>query len=171
MEFKKARKNLDREDGFSLMELIVVIVVTGIIIVTTLPFFKIGVQSYVSVRSGKDMMQSARIGLNRMMAEMRLIESSGYIDYGYSDEIQFDLPGENNITYVFSDGQIFRESKILVDGVRSFTIRYYKADGSQKATPFWWENDIWRISVEMEVGDDESQMILTGQVSPRKFHI
>jgi hypothetical protein len=106
-----------------------------------------------------------------MMAEMRLIETSGMIDYGYSDEIQFDLPGENNITYQFSGGQLLRESKILVDGVRNFTISYYKADGSQKATPFWWENDIWRIRVEMEVGDDESQMILTGQVSPRKFHI
>ncbi len=159
-----------RDAGFSLIELVVGIAVAGIVMAAVLPFFRANVGSYIRVRAGKDMMQSARIGFNRMLAEMNEITSSIEIDYGYSTQIQFDTPDENNINYAYTSGQLKREGVRLVNGVRSFQITYYLENGSVKGTPFSSDSDVWRIRIQMEVGDDQNKMLLRAEVSPRNIH-
>lgn len=146
-------------------------VIMGILMVTILPFFKVSVNAYVQVRAGKDSVQAARIGFNRMMAEMRLIEDSDEIDCGYSYEIRFDLPTQNNINYTFEDGMLKREGEKLVEGVQSLVIQYYRANGSQKSSGFWYDDDVWRIQIIMVAGDGTNNITMRGQVSPRNFHL
>ena len=162
---------LRKREGFTLIEFVVVTVVTGLIVVTTVPFFKIGVESYLRIRAGKDIQQMGRIGFNRMIAEMKLIEASLDIDYGYSNSIRFDIPNQNNINYDFESGALAREGEILVQGVQSFQLTYFRADGSQKSSGFWYDSDVWRVHIEMEVGDGDNNMVFKGQVSPRNIHL
>ncbi len=154
----------------TLMELVVVIVVMGVVAITTVPFFRVNVDSYLSVRGGKDALQSARIGYNRMMNELKMLENSLNIDNGYSHKFRFDLPQQNNINYTFDSGVLTREGQVLVSGVQSFVVKYYKEDGSMKSTPFFYDSDVWRIKIEMEVGDGTDNFYLQGQVSPRNIH-
>ena len=154
----------------TLMELVVVIVVMGVVSITTVPFFRVNVDSYISVRGGKDALQSARIGYNRMMNEIKMLEASLDIDNGYSNKFQFDLPHQSNINYTYESGTLTREGQVLVSGVRSFVVKYYKEDGSLKNTPFFYDSDVWRIKIEMEVGDGTDNFYLQGQVSPRNVH-
>ena len=167
---RKIREYVKGSAGLTLVELVIVIAVMGIIILATTPFFKMHVKSYVSVSEGKDLMQSARIGFNRMIVEMRMIEAAIEIDEGHSHKIQFDLPHQNNINYTFESGQLKREGIKLIHGVQSFVIRYYRADGTLKNTPFSYDSDVWRIEVEMEVGDGEDNLVLHRQVTPRNIH-
>lgn len=159
------------ENGFSLIEFIVITVIIGIITVTTLPFIRGSVEAYVNVRAGKELVQAARIGFNRMLAEMRMIGSSAEIDYGYSNEIRFDLPTQSNINYEWEDGLLKREGEKLVEGVQNFRFRYYRSDGTEKSPGFWYSSEIWRIDIEMTVGDGTKNIVIEGQVSPRNFHL
>lgn len=171
-QIKKLNIHIRRETGFTLAELAIVIVVSGILIASSVPFFKINVDSYVKVRQGKDILQSSRIAFNRMMSELHKINDPLGIAYGSSSRIDFNVPndGWGYITYRERNGRIERESRKLIDYVQDFTIRYYRADGSQKNTPFWYDSDVWRIQLEIVVGDGENNYTLRGQVSPRNIH-
>lgn len=171
VRIKKLLKKLVDERGLTIVEFVIVTVVTGIVMVSVLPFFRVNVDSYVSIRKGKDLQQMARIGFNRMMAEMKLIESSLDIDYGYSDEIRFDIPTQNNINYELDNYVLEREGEKLVEGVQSLQFRYFRENGTEKGAGFWWDSDVWRVHVTMIVGDGSTNMTLQGQVSPRNIHL
>ena len=158
------------EGGITLIELVIVIAVTGILIGALTPFFKLNVESYINIRAGKDMLQSARIGFNRMVEELKRVEDSVDISNGSSNSIAFYNADGNHVTYRYYYGQLQRGGVKLVDDVQSFAIRYYTADGTQKSTPFYYVSDVWRIEVEMEVGDGEIQLLFEDQVTPRNFH-
>lgn len=160
-----------KKKGMTLIELAIVLVVVGILVGTVTPFFKVSIDSYFTVRTQKDLLQAARIGLNRMMSELRQLEGSLDITYGSSTRIDFDysILGEN-ITYDFYNGQVIREGQKLIGNVQNFIIRYYTPDGTEKSTPFGWDSDVWRIQIEMEVGTEGKSLQIRGQSSPRSFH-
>jgi prepilin-type N-terminal cleavage/methylation domain-containing protein len=166
------RRVIDGQRGFSLVEAIVVIIVMGIIIVSIVPFFHINVKAYVGVKAGKDIIQSARIGYRRMINELQQIVLSEDITNGSTSQIDFDIPddGLGTITYAFSGGILTRQGHPLVGNVQSFTIRYYTADGTEKYTPFYGDTDVWRIEIEMLVGNEDTALLLRAQVSPRNVH-
>lgn len=168
---KICRRFVNRKKGMTLIELTIVLVLVGILVGTVTPFFKVSIDSYLNVRAQKSLLQSARIGLNRMMLELRQIEGALDITYGSPIRIDFDDPilGEN-ITYSYYEGKLRREDEKLVENVQSFIIRYYTADGTQKSTPFGWDSDVWRIQIVMEVGTESKSLQIRGQSSPRSFH-
>ena len=173
----KYRQNIDhkyfrREQGFTLTELAIVTVVSGILIVVAIPFFELNVDSYVEIKAKKNMMQSARIGFNRMMAELHRIEDSLDISNGDATQITFDVPddGLGFITYELSGNEILREGQKFLGPVDKFIIKYYEEDGTEKVTPFQFNSDVWRMHVEVVVGEGGSNLSLRGQVSPRNFH-
>lgn len=169
--FKRMKSFLRGETGFTLLEMGVVVVVMGLIIVAILPYIKVNVLSYTTISLGKYTTQSARIALSRMFAEMKMIESWQELDVVGDDRIRFDIPGEDNIYYYYHPlSKTLRRNNIpFLELVQSFVIRYFRSDGSEK-TSFFLHSDIWRIEIEMEVGDGETIVVLQGQVSPRGIH-
>jgi len=171
---KKYTRFFKHSRGFTLIELIVVMIAMGVLTVSVTPFIRTQIKAYINARNGKDFLQAARIGMSRMMAEMRLIQSPGDIDYGYSDEIQFDISYGNNITYSYSSNaqQLSRENEKLVIGVKSFLIEYFDEHGNKLSTPIIFSsvNNIRRIRVTMVVGNDNHEFVLREQVAPRSFY-
>jgi len=163
------------ERGFTLMELVVVMVVVGVLSVTIAPFIKVNIDSYIQVRDGKNALQAARIGLNRMVEEMKRIQTSSDIYWGFSNSIQFNIPDGNggtlSINYNLDSHnlELERNNRKLLEGVRAFNLTYFRSNGSQKSPPFWWPSDLWRIKIQIEVGTDEQHFTLSKQVTPRNF--
>jgi type II secretory pathway pseudopilin PulG len=168
--YRKKKIRHTAEKGLSLVEAVIVIAVVGVLITVLLPFFRTNVDSYVTVKTKKDVLQSARIGFNRMMTELKMLEASLQIDYAYSDQIQFDLVHETNIHYAFENGQLSRNGEKLIDHVQSLVFKYYHENGTEKFTPFWSDSDVWRIEVQASVGSGENTVTFRGQVSPRNIH-
>lgn len=167
---KKWREDLKSQSGITIIEMVIAVVVAGIITVTILPFFRTSVNSYLSVTAGKELLQSARIGFNRLMAEMRLIESPGSgINWAYSSRIDFNIPGDNGITYRFQSQALTREGVELVIGVEDFVITYYRTDGTSFTPGFFNTQDVWRMHIEMKVGTEETSIVFQSQVMPRNF--
>lgn len=175
---KKILKIFKGKSGYTLIEMVVAIVAIGIIITVLVPFFKVNIDSYVNVQNGKMTMQSARIGLDRMMSEMNEVANPWQYDYTTSTRVQFTNQDGNYISYQYQDQVLERRESFfggswvsLVENVQSFQIRYYRNDGSSFTPNFFTQDEIWRISVEMAVGDGVSNITLKDQISPRMFHV
>lgn len=160
------------ERGFTLMELVVVMVVVGVLSVTIVPFIKVNIDSYIRVRNGKDAIQSTRIALNRMVEEIKRIPSPGDLIWGYSSSIRFRMPDGTRVAYRFEDATITRQVGlfsnhiILLRGVRAFNLTYFDDDGSSSS---WASSSVRRIKIEINVGTDQQNFTLSKQVTPRNF--
>jgi prepilin-type N-terminal cleavage/methylation domain-containing protein len=157
--------------GYTLIEVVIVLIITGILVMTVNPFFKINLKSYLAVRSGKEMLQASRIGLNRMANEMRRMQQFD-LWYISSDEIQFvtrnpdgSAPGgTTKYDYNSSKGWLEREDIRLVEGVSAFNITGYKRDNVTTTTD---ETQVWKIQISITVGMDPNKCIFRENIFPK----
>jgi len=178
---KKTRQIL-KEDGLTLMELAVGIFVTTLMVASTLPFFKVTMDSVTSVHRGKLMYQNARIAMTRMVAEIRAIDEPNDIREARDDEIEFNHPSGERVHYWLytDDNMIIREiegvfwdnRRPLMLEARSLEFEYYDSDGNLMTTPFWFDKTVRRIriAVELDVNGDGADLVqYVTQVTPRHW--
>ena len=174
--FPKIQNRISCEKGLTLLEVIVTLVATAIISTAIAPFLKTQAESYVNARNGKEVIQSSRIGLKRMVAELEEVPSWIDIDFGNSTQIQFDTPTQTNIRYTYNSTYkelrrgIGREGDTHVYGVQSFRIRYYNKTDSQISSFSSPRSDVWKIQIEMTVGDGSTNYELRTRVTPKGFY-
>jgi prepilin-type N-terminal cleavage/methylation domain-containing protein len=168
------------ERGLTMIEMVLVIVLTGIIVVTVNPYIRINVNGYVTVQQQKMGIQMARIALNRMMAEMKTMRSNGDITVSSSTGITFrmyDQSGnwDGTVRYNYTAGSFFdpigRVNRIwnggapffLAETVRSFSLTYYNLNHNSTTAMA----SIRSIEIQMEVGKSATEkFLLTGEVFP-----
>ena len=168
--------------GFTLVELVIVIVVMGIVIVAITPFLRVNLASYIAVQSGKRNMDMARIGFNRMITELKRIQNPNTIEGVLSPtSITFtgtfyksgnwysrnlNLTWDSNAQTVTRD-DIDRLSGpiILVNNVTAFQIEYFDRDNAVAATA----TDVWRIRLSMTAGTGSDAMTFVQEIHPKIF--
>ena len=74
--------------GFTLIELVVVIIVLGVVGVFTFEFLRTGVETYVTVQKQKDLFDEARLCLERMSREIR--DAEEILSFTLNRNIQFE---------------------------------------------------------------------------------
>ncbi len=84
-----------KNNGFTIIELIITIVILGIIGVFTFQFITSGIESYITVSAGEDVARETRLALERMAREVRAATN------GVSDPIILPLAGasDNKISF------------------------------------------------------------------------
>jgi prepilin-type N-terminal cleavage/methylation domain-containing protein len=166
--------------GFTLVEMAIAIVVTSIIVVTITPFLRTTVNSYMTVRLGKETMEAARIGFNRMSSEIRRIEAPTQFTSGSSTSFEFEFTNENDST---GDVEYYYDShnywlvrrdnwtgvtSRLVEAVTALKFTFYNRSGSTFTPTRMTAQNIWRIKLEMTVGKDEGRKFtITEEMFPK----
>jgi len=129
-----------REQGFTLIEIVVTIVITGIIAYIFLNFFSLGTDSYTLIETRNDVLQDERVVLNRMIREIHqatilTITSSTDITFTYDD----NSDGVNETyRYYLSSGNLRRTidaagDTLILDNVSSLT---FSGDTNQVTITF-----------------------------------
>jgi prepilin-type N-terminal cleavage/methylation domain-containing protein len=129
-----------REQGFTLIEIVVTIVITGIIAYIFLNFFSLGTDSYTLIETRNDVLQDERVVLNRMIREIRqaatiTITSATDISFPYDD----NNDGINETyRYYLSGGNLRRtingaSDTLILDNVSSLT---FSGDTNQVTITF-----------------------------------
>ena len=146
---------IKQENGFTLVELIVTLVLVGIIGTFTTLFMYTGLNGYLRAKDTAEGALKAQIALDRLSLELRDIDKiDAFTDNTTIDYTSATLPGDRQITYnavadtisMDVDGNV----NLLLDVVQSFTmtaayqdLNFY-ADGT---------NAVEAIDVSFTVGE------------------
>jgi len=132
------------QKGFSLIEMMVVVVILGLIVLGLVTFFTGGAKSWVAGQSQLKAQREARQAIDRMVREIRHGELVTDISV---NNISVDIPAlegtgsEYNVTYNLFDNTISRDGNPLINNVK--TLEFTDLDASKV-----------HILLEVDVDDD-----------------
>jgi prepilin-type N-terminal cleavage/methylation domain-containing protein len=123
------RLNIKNQKGFSLIEMMVVVVVLGIIVLGLVTFFTGGTKSWVSGQYQLTAQRNARQAMDRMVREIR--EASDIkASFTSSIEINFNTPWSPDLKFSWSGDEgdpILRGANPLINDVQSLNFKYFDA--------------------------------------------
>ncbi|MFH1005945.1 MAG: prepilin-type N-terminal cleavage/methylation domain-containing protein [Candidatus Latescibacterota bacterium] len=133
--FKPKRTN----SGFTLIEVIVVLILVGVLSAITGMGIVTGLQGYLFARENAPTAQKAQLAMARMSRE--LVEISGVTAVTANSIVFQNLTGDRALALVGTTDKVIKvidgttpptadTGDVLVDKVGSFTLSYKKADGN-----------------------------------------
>jgi len=160
---------IDSQNGYTLVEVILTIVILGIISTFVGMFMFYDVNMYKHVKSGTEDVQESRMAVQRMSTELRQIASSDSISSANQTSIQFyDVEGDQ-ILYQYSGGILFRNGAQMLNSVKTFQFSYFDNSESQLSVPVSDHEDIRYIKVELEKYVNGKAIQISTRIFPRNF--
>jgi prepilin-type N-terminal cleavage/methylation domain-containing protein len=155
-------------NGFTLIEIVITIVIVSILASFASMIILQGVKAYSDEQSRSDAHYQARLAVERMERETRLIRSCGAImaPANSSATLSFTDINGNAVVFNVAGGNLSRGANILAHGITSATpFRFLDNNGNQTtACPGIW---FVEISVTDQQGSESLQM--RTRVHPRNF--
>ncbi|MBA7495632.1 hypothetical protein ES702_06221 [subsurface metagenome] len=146
-----------QQRGFSLIEMMVVVVILGVIVLGLVTFFTGGAKSWVAGQSQLEAQRNARQAMDRMVREIR---EAAEITASSTTELIFNTPWKTGITYSLSDRTINRNGNPIINNVSNLTFTY----------PSDLSNSKIHIYLEVDVDKDgNSDISLNADVNLRNY--
>jgi prepilin-type N-terminal cleavage/methylation domain-containing protein len=125
---------IDRQAGFTLIELIAVLVILGIIAAMASQMLAEGLSSYMMGKKVIDANWQGQVGIERMIRDLRMVRSANDISINTGSEFAFvDMTG-TTIDYKLSGTNLLRNTQVLANGITSLAFTYYDKAGASGAT-------------------------------------
>jgi len=164
------------QKGFTIIELIMVIVVIGILAWVGVASLLSGVDTWGFFSQRKEILTDARMALDMMSREMRIVKNSTSVTTANSTDFQFIDTGNTTVRYYLDSAIIKRTedgtTNNLLDNVNNFGFGYYNSSDAEISTPVVAPSatDIKtiRISIAVEKNTSEPVNIVT-TVWPRNL--
>jgi len=165
------KKSVKEKRGFTLIELLIVIVILGIILFFLTGIIKKGIDAWYFVIDRAELMNQAHYALNRMLRELRQIKDKKSIYYATSSTLTFQDTEDNFITYSCSGNILYRNDKILLDGVTNFSLQYFNINDTIILNPKVNPNttDIYKIKVSISLQKGDYPLYMRTAIKPRNF--
>jgi len=119
--------------GFTLFETILVIVILGVIAAMVSGIFHEGFKSYTTTQEITHINQQARIGLLEMERDLRAIRSPNELTISSNNILFTDING-NTINYFLAGTSLMRNSQAVADNISQLTFQYFDANASATST-------------------------------------
>ena len=151
--------NLKNQKGYSLIEMMVVVVILGLIVLGLVTFFTGGAKSWVAGQSQLTAQRNARQAIDIMVREIR--EGENVISGSDSDTIVVSIPALGSelaydVTYSLSDTRIKRGTTPLIDNVLTESgeslFKYYNSVGTEVTSP---DSNVSKVHINLKVDVDK----------------
>lgn len=118
------KKYLLKNKGFSLIELMVVVLILGLIILGLVTIFSGGVRSWIGGQSQLQAQREARQAMDRMVREIREGESIDSSSDQTNITVNYLASFGSAVTYSLTGNTISREGNPLINNVQTFEVTY-----------------------------------------------
>ncbi|MBU4361175.1 prepilin-type N-terminal cleavage/methylation domain-containing protein [bacterium] len=165
-----------QQRGFSLIEMMVVVVILGLIVLGLVTFFTGGTKSWVAGQSQLEAQRNARQAMDRMVKKIRegknvKLGSNGTtitIIYTDSSEKEYRKDGST----LREDGSPLIDNLIEKDYNENPIFEYYEKNGEVPTTPSG--NNVSKVHIELEVDvdkDNNPDITLNTDVNLRNYSL
>ena len=159
--------------GFSLIELIMVIVVFGIIAVVAAPLISNAVRAFVTGRDIAETDWQARVAVERMTRELRTIRAPADLTITSASVITFIDVNGTAIRYCQATigtcpgalGELMRNTEALASGISGLTFSYLTRAGAVTAVPA----QVFYVTVAFTATQNAISKTFQVSVGPRNF--
>jgi prepilin-type N-terminal cleavage/methylation domain-containing protein len=166
--------NIKNQKGFSLIEMMVVVVILGLIVLGLVTFFTGGAKSWVAGQYQLTAQRNARQAIDRMVREIREGKNiiNNLVDISNADSIVVFIPDLGSkpaykATYDLSGTIISRNSNPLIDNVQSLVFTYFDKSGNLVAPE---NSSKAHIDLKVDVDKDgKPDVTLNTDVNLRNF--
>ena len=151
--------------GFTLLELIIVIILTGIIVGVATMILQEGFNAILKGKNLIDANWQGRIALERMTRDMLGVRSRNDISTATASQFTFTDSSGTSISYNLSGTTLLRNSIPLADGIQSLTFSYADKNGVSTSTT----TDIRYVSTSLNVTQGGANFTISTSVYPRNL--
>ena len=159
--------------GFTILEALLVVVLLSLIVVAIAPFFGTTVASWELKDRQLEVLQNGRVGMDKMVREIRWVRrfetiQSDYIRFINTDSTTLRFRLRNNQLQMRTGGSSFNP---LAEPVDSLTFTYYDADDNQITAGTGVTGEVRSVEIVMVVSDSEGKVApvpLTSRITVRK---
>jgi len=163
---------IKNKKGFSLIEMMVVVVILGVIVLALVTFFTGGTKSWVAGQSQLAAQRNARQAMDRMVREIR--EASDIIASSTSSKkIRFNTPWSTNLEYSWLGNKwdpILRGDTPLINNVQSLAFTYF--DNSGNLVDPLDSDKVSKVHIDLQVDvdkDSNPDITLNTDINLRNF--
>jgi prepilin-type N-terminal cleavage/methylation domain-containing protein len=164
------RSSISREPGFSLIELIVVMVVLGIVASMGAIVVRDGMLGYLRGREITSADWQGRLALERITRELRNVAAPGSANIDAascaSSGFSFVDVTANRINYTLAGGTLSRNGQPLADSVTGLRFYCLQNDGQTYTTV---PSSVYYVTVSMIVSTTNTNAAYRSTVKPRDF--
>jgi prepilin-type N-terminal cleavage/methylation domain-containing protein len=164
------RRFLKGSGGFTLIEIVVVLVIVGVLAAILIEPFRQAVKSYVGIDTRSDLTSQARDATTRITREIRNIQKKANntpnITSADTTSITFVDNQGTTISFSLSGNTVLRDTNILADKVSSLEFRYFTGDNTPLTTFPLSPADldaVRRILVILAMQEGTEAVTMTGQ--------
>lgn len=168
----RARRNL-ASAGFSIMELVMVVVIFGIVAAVAAPFLRSAFQGYFT---GKDIAETdwqARVAVERMTRELRTIRAPADLTITSASDITIVDTDGNSIRYCMGTvgtcpgiaGDLMRNAQPLATGIGGLAFTFLTRASAATVTPA----QVFYVTVSFNATQNAVTKSYQITVSPRNF--
>ncbi len=163
--------------GFTLAELLIVIVVASVAAVTFSAMFIEAVKTYQFMDAEKTMLEDARYAEERVTRELKRVKDNTSIATANATTLTFTDRSNASVSFSWSGVSgadlLYTKagsSQVLAKGVDSLAFQYWKQDGAA-ATPVVSPSatDIWRVTIYMRLIKGSQTVASFGSVFVRSL--
>jgi len=167
---------INSKKSFTLVELLMSLVLLGIISWIGIAAMFSGVDTWGFFSQRKEILADARMAIDRMSREMRMIKDNTSVTAAGSSAFRFIDVNNKDITFTLSSGTISRTengtTNGLLDNVTGLTFTYYDSNGSVIVSPMVApsQTNIRMIRIEIALSKATSRTVnIRADVWPRSL--
>jgi len=161
--------------GFTLVELVIVIVIIGIA-ASTIGFMMLGtIKAWTFKFNRNDILWDGRLALDRMTREIRTVKNSTSVTTASTAQFRFTDAGNKDITYSLTSTNLNRTengtANLLAENVSALIFTYYDTNENTIATPTVSPSatNIRRVRINLTLTKNGQNIYLQSDASTKNF--
>lgn len=118
------------KQGFTLVELLIVVVIAGIIFALASPLLQTGFNAFFTQQNLSDAEWQGRLATERMSRDLRAIPTVANISTAGSNQLIYLDSSGSTVNYQLSGTDLTLSGNVLARGINNLTFTYYDANGA-----------------------------------------